>query len=113
MKVLVAVLIASVIAVPSAVVAHEGHDHRTMGVVSVLHENHLEVKDKDGKTVTFTLEKATKILRGKKLMKVAEIKVGDRVVVVTRETKDKAGKKIVNVREVQVGVAAVPTTTKK
>jgi hypothetical protein len=76
-----------------------------MGVVAVIHENHLEVKDPKGNTSTFTLDAKTRIRRQKAILKPADIKVGDRVVVVTSETKDKAGKSIVTVTEVQVGTA--------
>ena len=48
---------------PAAVVAHEGHDHKTQGTVSAIHENHLEVKDAKGKLTTFALEPTTKIRR--------------------------------------------------
>lgn len=63
------------------VLAHEGHDHKVMGTVSMIHENHLEVKDKDGKTVTVTLNEKTKILRGKQKATKAAIKEGERIVV--------------------------------
>lgn len=94
------------------VLAHEGHDHKTMGVVTMIHENHLEVKDLKGKSTTFTLAAATRILRNKAVVKRADIKVGDRVVVTTRETKDKAGKVTVAVREVQLGAAAAAAAKK-
>ena len=45
--------------------AHEGHTHKVMGTVSMVHENHLMVQTKDGKTVTITLNEKTSILRGK------------------------------------------------
>jgi hypothetical protein len=34
-----------------------------MGTVSAIHENHLEVKTTDGKTVAFTLSEKTKLLK--------------------------------------------------
>lgn len=92
--------------------AHEGHAHKVMGVVSMVHENHVEVKDKDGKTTTHALDAKTKIRRGKAVAKLAEIKVGDRVVVSFVESKDKAGKKVVTVTQVDLGTA-VATTTRK
>jgi translation initiation factor IF-1 len=102
-------LFAGVLLTPLLVFAHPGHTHKTMGVVSMIHENHLEVKDAQGKASTFTLDAKTRIRRGKSILKAADIKTGDRVVVVTTETKDKAGKEIVTVTEVQVGTA---TTSK-
>ena len=106
---LVSLLLAGVFCAPLVVVAHEGHDHKTMGTVSVIHENHLEVKAQDGKTMTFTIAPATRLRRAKAIVKLDAIKTGERVVVTWREVKDKAGKVTVTVREVQLGVAATPT----
>jgi hypothetical protein len=61
--------------------AHEGHTHKTMGTVTMRHENHLEVKMRDGKTKTFTLNEKTVFLRAKQKLSDKELKVGDRVVV--------------------------------
>ena len=92
-----------ILASPALLWAHPGHAHKTMGVVTTIHENHLEVKDTQGKATTFTLDAKTRIRRGKSVLKAADIKTGDRVVVVTNETKDKDGKAIVTVTEVQLG----------
>src|SRR5687768_10455216 len=104
---LIALLLAGVFAAPMIIAAHEGHDHKLMGVVSMVHENHLEVKDKAGAAKTFTLATADRIGRDKAIIKGEAIKDGDRVVVTGRETKDKSGKGTVTVREVQLGTAAV------
>lgn len=88
-------------------VAHEGHDHKVMGTVSVIHEHHLEVKAKDGKTTTFVLSADTKVLRDKTPIKAADIKVGDRVVVTAAQTKDGMVAK-----EIRVGASAQATTGK-
>lgn len=93
------------LAVPALAVAHPGHAHKTMGVVTVIHENHLEVKDAEGKAITFTLDAKTRIRRGKSILKIADIKTGDRVVVVSNESKGKDGKATVTVTEVQLGAA--------
>lgn len=85
-------------------IAHEGHDHKVMGVVTTIHENHLELKDTKGKVTSHTIGATTKITRGKVKLAAADIKVGDRVVVTTRETKDKAGKAVINVVSIQLGV---------
>jgi hypothetical protein len=112
MKLLLPVVAILAIAAPAALWAHEGHDHKVMGVVSAIHENHLEVKDLKGKLTTHTIAATTKILRGKTKLSTGDIKVGDRVVVTTRETKDKAGKAVLNVVSVQLGVSAM-TAVKK
>ena len=99
-------LIFAVIVVPALTAAHPGHAHKVMGVVSMIHENHLEVKDAKDKATTFALDDKTRVRRGKAILKAADIKVGDRVVVVYSETKDeKTGKASVTVTEVQLGAA--------
>jgi hypothetical protein len=97
------------IAIPLA--AHEGHAHKTMGVVSMIHENHLEVTDLKDKKATFTLDARTKVLRGKTPLRAADIKVGERVVVTYQQTKDKAGKVTTVVKQVQVGITPATTST--
>jgi hypothetical protein len=98
-------LAATALMVPAVVSAHPGHAHKTMGVVAMIHENHLEVKDTQGKSVTFTLDAKTRVRRGKTILKAGDIKQGDRVIVVTNEIKGKDGKAVVNVTEVQLGTA--------
>lgn len=66
------------------VIAHGGHDHTVMGTVSSVHENHLEVKDRQGKTVTVTLNEKTRILQGNVKATKTDIKEGDRIVVTYR-----------------------------
>jgi hypothetical protein len=98
-------LTATIFAFPGLLLAHPGHAHKTMGVVTMIHENHLEVKDTAGKSTTFTLDAKTRVRRGKTLLKAADIKPGDRVVVLSNESKDKDGKAVVSVTEVQLGTA--------
>lgn len=109
-KILLAVLL-SAVAAPSAL-AHEGHEHKVMGKVAVIHENHLEVKPADGKTSTFMLNAKTKILKGQTPMKPEDIKAGDRVVVTATETKDEEGKATLIATEVRLGAAPATTTQK-
>lgn len=90
--------------VGSLALAHEGHEHKVMGTVSMLHENHLEVKAaKDGKTSTITLDEKTKILRGNAPASREDVKVGERVVVTYVEEKDEKGKAVLIAREVRLG----------
>jgi hypothetical protein len=96
----------AVLALPVLCAAHPGHSHKVMGVVSMIHENHLEVKDAKGQASTFTLDDKTRVRRGKAILKAADIKVGDRAIVVYAESKDeKTGKTSVTVTEVQLGTA--------
>ena len=82
------------------VFAHEGHDHKFMGTVSSIQNDQMEMKDTDGKVWTFSLPDKTKIIRGTAVVKPADIKPGDRVVVVAVGS----GKKPYVVKEVRVGV---------
>ncbi len=84
-------------------IAHEGHDHRIMGTVSVIHENGFEVKAaRDGKVSMVVVNEKTKILREKTTATRSEIKVGDRVVVTAMTEKDAAGKETLVAREVRL-----------
>ncbi len=89
-----------------SIAAHKGHDHKVMGTVAAIHENHLEVKAADGKESAITLNEKTTILRDKAKLTAADIKVGNRVVVVATETKDKDGKTTLVAKEVRLGTAA-------
>ena len=110
--VLGAVLLAA-LALPGYVYAHEGHEHKVMGTVSMRHENHLEVKDTDGKAVSITLNEKTKILRGKAKATADDIKTGERVVVTATETKGKDGKTTMIASEVRLPDAAVAAKAAK
>lgn len=105
---LVALVLAAMIA--PATLAHEGHEHKIMGTVSVIHQNHLEVKAAaDGRLTTVTLNEKTKILRDKTAVSRESIKVGDRVVVTYVQEKDGTGKDIQIAKEVRLGTAGTGT----
>jgi hypothetical protein len=93
------------LAVPGFALAHEGHIHKLMGTVSMLHENHLEVKATDGKTSMITLDEKTRILRGRAKVTAKELKPGERVVVTAIETKDKDGKPTLLATGIRLGSA--------
>ena len=96
------------------VLAHEGHEHKIMGTVSAVHENHLEVKATDGKTSMVTMNEKTRVLRGTAKLSADAIKVGERVVVTAIETKDTDGKALMVAKEVQLAaVAQRPPTQPK
>ena len=92
------VLISLTVATSSVVVAHEGHDHKIMGTVTMATADHLMLKDRDGKDVTVKVTKDTKI-KAKPAMKVEEIKAGTRVVVTAVQEKDKS----FTAKSIQVG----------
>jgi hypothetical protein len=82
------------------VLAHEGHDHKVMGTVTMAAADHVMVKDKDGKDVMVLVTKNTKV-RAKPAMKVADIKAGTRVVITATMAKDQ-----MTAKTIEVGVAA-------
>lgn len=102
-------IVVALFTLAAPLVAHEGHPHKAMGVVSMIHDNQLEVTDLKNKKTTFTLDAKTKVVRGRSRQRLADIKVGERVVVTYQETKDKAGKATTVVTQVRVG--ATPSTT--
>jgi hypothetical protein len=95
------VALAAALAVPAYARAHEGHAHKVMGTITMRHDNHLEVKTKDGKTVTITLNEKTSILRGKEKSDLDALKPGERVVVDVGN-----GKAPMTAREVKIGMVA-------
>lgn len=75
--------------VSARLLAHEGHEHKVMGTVTMAAADHVMLKDKDGKDVMVKVTKETKV-KAKPSMHVEEIKVGTRVVVTAVEEKDKS-----------------------
>ena len=69
--------------------AHEGHDHKIMGTVTMAAADHLMLKDKDGKDVTVKVTKDTKV-RPTPALAIAQIKPGTRVVVTATQAKDQS-----------------------
>src|SRR6185503_6529443 len=76
---IVATLLAVALAVPGAVLAHEGHMHKVLGTVTDIDYPHLEIETKDKKSVTIMLDGSTVVMRGKTKIKDIDIKVGDRI----------------------------------
>jgi hypothetical protein len=92
MKRFLAVVVATALSAVSFganLAAHEGHEHKVMGTVTMAAADHVMLKDKDGKDVTVKVTKATKV-KAKPSVKVEELKAGTRVVVTAVEGKDKS-----------------------
>jgi hypothetical protein len=85
--------------------AHEGHDHKVMGTVTMAAADHVMLKARDGKDVTIQVTKDTKV-RSRPAIKVEEIKAGTRVVVTATQKKDGT----FTARTIEVG--AVPAASK-
>jgi hypothetical protein len=73
------------LAVSIAVAAHEGHTHTTLGTVEQVEKDRLDVKDTEGKAVSFALTDETKVVRGKKAAEIDSLKKGERVAVESEE----------------------------
>ena len=84
-----------------AVSAHEGHDHKVMGTVTMAAADHVMLKDKDGKDVIVKVTKDTQV-KAKPSIKVEELKAGTRVVITAVEAKDKS----MTAKTIEVGVTA-------
>ena len=69
--------------------AHEGHDHKIMGTVTMAAADHVMLKDKDGKDVTVKVTKDTKV-RSKPALAIDQIKPGTRVVVTATQANDQS-----------------------
>jgi len=80
--------------------AHEGHDHKIMGTVTMAAADHVMLKDRDGKDVTVKVTKDTKV-KSQPALKVEEIKAGTRVVITATQAKDKS----FTANTIEVGVA--------
>ena len=82
-----AVPIVAFLAVAGIAHAHEGHDHKVMGKVAAVSAQQIEVETADGKKVTAALTAETTYSRDKAAATQADVKVGERVVVVVVEEK--------------------------
>jgi len=87
----------------SIVLAHDGHDHKVMGTITMAMADHVMLKTTEGENVTIQVTKDTKVLKDKQAMKAQDIKVGTRVVVTAISEKD-----VMKAKEIQVGVVASP-----
>ena len=84
----------------STVLAHEGHDHKIMGTVTMAAADHVMLKDRDAKEVTVKVTKDTKV-KSNPALKVEEIKAGTRVVITATQAKDKS----FTAKTIEVGVS--------
>jgi len=109
LKILPILLVGLLFAPAARALAHPGHEHKIMGTVSVVHQNHLEVKAIDGKTSLFTMNEKTRVFRGNAKVNADSIKVAERVVVTAIETKDKDGKVLMIANEIRLAAAVPPS----
>jgi len=102
-RIAIAFLVLTAMAVGSRVqlFAHEGHEHKVMGTVTMAAVDHVMLKDKDGKNVTIKVTKDTRV-RAKPMITPEQITAGTRVVITAVEGKDKT----MTATMIEVGVAA-------
>lgn len=100
-KLMTSLVAAAILALGSAspLVAHEGHDHKVMGTVTMAASDHVMLKDKDGKAITVKVTKDTTV-KAKTAMKVEQIQPGTRIVITATEAKDKS----LTAKQIEVGV---------
>ena len=85
-------------------VAHEGHEHKVLGTITMAAADHMMLKDKDNKDVTVYLTRDTKVVKDKKAMKVGDIQAGLRVVITATTVKENDVEKMV-AKQVELGAA--------
>jgi hypothetical protein len=100
-------LIAVFLLTPTAVPAHEGHDHKVMGTISSIQGTNVMVKGTDGKEVMVMLNEKTKITQGNAKVERTALKVGDRVVAEGAESKG-----MITAATLKLGEAAKPAAKK-
>ena len=107
-------LLTMALLLPQFTWAHEGHNIKVMGTVAAVSAQELTIKTTTGKSSLVKLDGKTKVLQGKVAKKIADIKVGDRVVVTASDVKGKDGKTTLIAKQVALGAAtATSSTTKK
>ena len=81
------VMLALVLALGLAgrVLAHEGHEHKMMGIVAAIDAKQIEITAKDEHKTMVLLDNETKYFRGKSETKAGDIKVGERVAITAME----------------------------
>jgi hypothetical protein len=102
MRRLIAMVVTALMAVGlgGSALAHEGHDHKVLGTLTMAAADHVMVKDRDGKDVTVLVTKATQV-KATPAVKVQDIKVGTRIVITATEDKNKT----LTAKTIEVGVA--------
>ena len=85
------------IAIAPVARAHEGHEHKVMGTVTMAAVDHIMVKTTEDKEVTIQVTKDTKVMKGEAAMKTEDIDAGTRVVVTAVTEKDQLKAKLIQV----------------
>jgi len=86
-KRIAAFVLSTVLLLPAAALAHQGHMHKVLGTVSSVQGQHVMIKTTDGKDMTVMLDSKTAITRGKDKLDASAVKAGERVSVDYMEEK--------------------------
>lgn len=97
-----AALAAYSVVLAGSLLAHQGHDHKILGTVTMAAADHVMVTDRDGKDHTVYLKPATKIVRGKTAVGVGDLLPNLRVVVTARQ-EGAAGQERMVARTIELG----------
>ena len=89
--------LALVLAFPAA-----AHEQKFMGTVASMEGERLHITTTEKKEVMVMLHDKTKILRGKEAAKAEDIRVGERIVVITTDGKDGNGKARLMAKEIRL-----------
>ena len=82
-----AFVLATVLLLPVAALAHEGHMHKVLGTVTSVQGQHVALKTTAGKEMTVMLDNKTAVTRGTTKLDASAVKVGERVSVDYMEEK--------------------------
>ena len=106
-KVAVALSFIALAAFAGRLSAHAGHQHKALGTVGAVDASHVEIKTKDGKTLSLLLNADTKYLNGKTAGAATDVKKGQRVAVTYVEKDEKYV-----ATEILLGVTDAPAGSK-
>jgi hypothetical protein len=91
----------------SRLAAHQGHEHKVLGTVTMAAADQVTLKDRAGKDVIVKVTKDTKV-KAKSPIKVEEIAPGTRVVITALEGQDKS----MTATAIEVGTVAAVASAK-
>ena len=99
---LIAFVTAMSLSTPALGRAHEGHGRKVMGTVPMAAADHVMLKTVDGKEQAIAVNARTKLVRGRKALKVEQLTVSSRVVVTLTVTEPPTA------AQIQVGAVLAP-----
>jgi hypothetical protein len=110
-RALAIVIAGAVLGLPALAWAHDGHPHPHMGTVEAVDRTRIELKTVDEKTkeekvLSILLTDKTRFLRGRQRASLADVKPGERVVVMAQSERDEEGGRKLVAHEVRLAPAA-------